>query len=172
MGPSQNLIQPQTAHPAKKSGPREVFLHLLAMIMLYASAGSFIALLYQYINILIPDPLEQKNYYSLQATYSAMRWSIAILIVVFPVYLFTTRYLNRLYSESTEIRASRIRKWLVYLTLFVAALIIIGDLVTLVFHLLGGEYTTRFALKVLVVFFVAGSIFFYYFYDLKKTKSE
>ncbi|TSA46599.1 hypothetical protein D4R52_00170 [bacterium] len=156
----------------KKSGPREVFLHLLAIVSLYASAGSFTSLLYQYINIWIPDTLDRTNYYTMQSAYSGIRWSIAILIVVFPVYLFTTRYLGRLYSQSSEIRASRIRKWLVYLTLFVAALVIIGDLVTLVFRLLGGEYTTRFLLKVVVVFFVSGSIFYYYFNDLKRTKVE
>jgi hypothetical protein len=65
-----------------------------------------------------------------------------------------------------------IRKWLIYFTLFAAALIIIGDLVTLLNRFLEGELTVRFLLKVLAVFFVAGSVFYYYLWDLRKHKTE
>lgn len=156
----------------RKTGPKDVFLHLLSMAALYFSAGSFIALIFQYVTIWFPDPLETAGYYSLEGSYGVIRWSIASLIIVFPVYLFTTRYLNKLYSSYAEVRQLRIRRWLVYLTLFVAALIIIGDLVTLVYRLLGGEFTIRFILKVISILFVTGSIFYYYLWDLRRTKSE
>src|SRR5438132_4874360 len=42
-------------------------------------------------------------------------------------------------------------KWLIYLTLFVAALIIIGDLVSLIYNFLGGDVTIKFVLKALSV---------------------
>jgi len=154
-----------------KTGPKDVFLHLLAIISLYATAIGFITLIFQYINVLIPDPLEQQ-YYGLQTAYSAIRWSISSLIIIFPVYILSTWYLNKSYATFPEKRNLRIRKWLIYFTLFMAALIIIGDLVALVFNLLGGELTVRFLLKMLTIFLVAGTVFYYYFWDLKRHNIE
>lgn len=149
-----------------KTGPRDVFLHLLAVVTLYASAAAFTSLIYQYINIYFPDRLET-GYYFVQSAYQTVRWSIASLIVVFPTYFWTAWFLNKEYLRHPEKKRLRSRRWLLYFTLFAAALIIIGDLVTLIFHLLGGELTIRFLLKVLTIFFVAGSVFGYYFSELR-----
>jgi hypothetical protein len=46
--------------------------------------------------------------------------------------------------------------------LFVAASFLLGDVVTVVFNLLGGELTVRFILKVLTVAAIAGPVFLYY----------
>lgn len=154
-----------------KTSPKDVFLHLLSIITLYFSTGSFIALLFQYINVLLPEFTDQ-GYFALSNAYNIIRWSISSLIVVFPSYLLTVRYLNKGYEKNPFKRQLAIRKWLTYLTLFVAALIIIGDLVTLINHLLMGESTLRFLLKVLAVFLSIGSVFTYYFWDLKKSKIE
>jgi len=154
------------------NGPRDVFLHILAIITLYTSAVSFTALIFQYINVLLPDPLERDAYYLLQSYYRSIRWSISALSVVFPTYLAASWYLNKLYAASPEKRNLRIRKWLLYFTLFAASLIIVGDLVTLIYNFLGGELTARFLLKIFTVFFVAGSIFWYYFWDLRKSGDE
>ncbi|MDP3901679.1 MAG: DUF5671 domain-containing protein [bacterium] len=155
-----------------KSSPKDVFLHLLAIIALYFSAGSFIALIFQYINLGYPDLVSSDGYYGLQSIYAVMRWSIASLIIIFPVYLFTTRALINSYNKEPDKRELRIRKWLVYFTLFVAALIIMGDLVALIFNLLNGELTVRFLLKILTILFVAGAVFGYYIYDLKNIKRD
>ena len=159
------------AQDKQKTSPKDVFLHLLAILTLYASGVSFGALLFQYIDIWMPDRL-QDMYWVREGALSAIRFSIASLVIVFPVYLLTTRFLNRTYFENPSRRNMRIRKWLVYFTVFATALVIIGDLVSLVYNLLGGETTARFLLKTLTVFFVAGSIFFYYFWDLKTHKTE
>ncbi|MEK7154091.1 MAG: hypothetical protein AAB792_00850, partial [Patescibacteria group bacterium] len=44
----------------KKSLPKDVFINLLSVAALYASIVSFIALIFQYVNVLFPDPL---NFY-------------------------------------------------------------------------------------------------------------
>lgn len=162
---------PSTIPEKQKTSPKDVFLHLLAIVTLYGSGGSFVALLFQYINVLIPDQLEYSQWMR-ESAFGTIRFSIACLVVVFPVYLLTTRFLNKTYFENPSRRNLRIRKWLVYFTLFATALIIIGDLVSLIYNLLGGELTMRFLLKTLTVFFVAGSIFFYYYRDLKTHKTE
>ena len=155
----------------QKTSPKDVFLHLLSILTLYTSGVAFLVLVFQYVNILFPDILEG-GYYALTGARAAIRWSIASLIVVFPVYIFTTWHLNKAYDRNPSQRNLRIRKWLVYFTLFAAALIIIGDLVTLINRLLEGELTARFILKVLAVFFVAGSTFWYYISDLKRHKID
>ncbi|KKS43817.1 hypothetical protein A2567_02280 [Candidatus Azambacteria bacterium RIFOXYD1_FULL_42_11] len=149
-----------------KAEPKDVFLHFLAIIALYASTAAFLVLLFQYINVLIPDLLE-RGLYQLQNYYGSIRWSISSLIIIFPVYVWAGYYLNKIYSREPEKRNLRIRKWLLNFTVFAAALIIIGDLVTLIYNFLGGDLTMRFVLKIAAVFFVAASVFFYYFWELR-----
>ena len=150
----------------QKAGPKDVFLQLLNIIALYVSAGMFINLIFSYINIWLPDAVSD-NYYTLLAARSSVRWAIASLIVVFPVYIWATWFLNKGYAALPEKREMKIRKWLLYFTLFLAGIIIIGDLVTLIYNLLQGELTTRFSLKILEVVAVAGGIFGYYILDIK-----
>src|SRR3989338_55742 len=164
--------QIQPTSPAKKVSPKDVFMHLLAIVTLYGSAVGFVVLLFQYINILIPDVLDPGGYYAKQSAYQSIRWAIASLVVVFPTYIAMNWMLNKSYMKEPEKRNLRIRKWLTYFTLFIASVIIIGDFVTLIYNLLGGELTTRLLLKITTVFFVAGSIFYYYFWDLKRHNIE
>lgn len=161
-----------TQEKENKVSPKDVFTHLLAIVALYASAVSLLVLMFQSINLWFPDVLLETGYYARYGINSAIRWSIASLVIMFPVYLLTTRYLGRSYEENPSKRNLRVRKWLLYFTLFLTALIILGDFVTLINNLLNGELTVRFLLKVVSVFFVAGSIFFYYFADLKKHNTE
>lgn len=150
-----------------KVTPKDFFLHLLSIVALYVSAISFLVLIFQYANLAFPDLLEQGYYFNSGGAYRAIRWAIASLIVIFPVYVFVTKFLNKEYAKEPEKRELKVRKWLLYFTLFAASLTIIGDLVRLIFNFLEGEITIRFLLKVLAVFFVAGSVFYYYLKDLK-----
>ena len=64
------------------------------------------------------------------------------------------------------------RRWLTYLTLFVAAAVLIGDVANLVYSLLGGELTVRFCLKVLTIGGIAGTAFWFYLSDLRRDERE
>lgn len=148
-------------------------MNLLAIAALYVAAGSFIALIFSYINVLIPDPLARDIYgYEKTNAFNTIRLSIATLIVVFPAYLWTMRFLERDYNAHPEKRDYRVRKWLLHFTVFLAGGILIGNLVTLIYNLLGGDLTSRFLAKVAVIFFVAGSIFYYYYQDIKKSATS
>src|SRR3989344_1827288 len=96
-----------------KAGPKDVFLHILSVVALYVAVGSFVALVFQYINLWIPDPLEAGYIYIL-SIYDSIRWSIAILIIVFPVYVWSIWFLNRGYASFPERREMKSRKWLIY----------------------------------------------------------
>jgi hypothetical protein len=150
------------------NSPKDFFLHLLAIITLYMSAASLITLLFQYINVLFPDPLVYVSYSGIA---DGIRYAMASLMIVFPVYIFISRMLYREYLAAPEKREYRFRKWLLYFTLFVAGITIITDLIVLIYNFLGGDLTGRFILKILVVFAVATIVFWYYLKDLKNALS-
>ena len=151
----------------KRNLPRDVFLHLLAVVTLYWSAVSFITLLWQYINYFFPDILNEYYRYNIGFA-GPIRFAVSSLIIVFPIFILVSWYLNKIYAKESQVRESKIRKWLIYLTLFIASLVIIGDLITVINTFLGGEITTRFILKALSVLLVAGVIFGYYLDDVRR----
>src|SRR3989338_9125663 len=147
-----------------KTAPKDFFVFIGAMAALYASAVSLINLLFEIINASFPDALS----FSYDNFSSGMRWSIASLIIVFPVYIFLSRFINKDLAANFLKKNLGVRKWLTYLTLFIAGVTIITDLILLINTFLGGEITTRFAFKILAVLIVAGTVFAYYLYDLKR----
>ncbi|MBU1705678.1 hypothetical protein KKG19_03045 [Patescibacteria group bacterium] len=151
-------------HSSAKSSAKDVFSYLLMIIMLYVGVISFIAVLWQYINVRLPDPLQ--FYYS--GATEIIRTSISSLLIVWPVLIFVTWLIARDIRHEHDKRDVWIRKWLLYLTLFIASLTIIIDLINLTNSFLGGELTMRFALKVLVVLVVAAAVFSYYLWDLRR----
>jgi len=147
----------------QQSTSKDFFLWLGVMVTLYLSSISLVLLLFEYIKILFPDPLD----YYVDPYRGAVRFSIASLIVAFPLYIYLTRVVNtgmRSHKEKSELT---VRKWIVSLTLFVAAVTLLIDLIALINVFLGGEITSQFILKVVVVLLVIGGVFMYYFYDLK-----
>jgi len=156
------------AQTKAKTTPKDFFLHLLSIVTLYFAAGNFLALAFQYINILIPQIGEE--YYAYEGYLGTIRWAISSLFVVFPVYLWSTWLINKISAKDPSKKEIWVRRWLLYFTLFITALVIIGDLVVLINRLLEGEFTLRFILKVIAVLFVAGQIFGYYLLDLRENK--
>ena len=146
-----------------KNTPRDTFLYLLSIITLVASAISFGALVFGLIDIRFPDPL---NPYA-SVNYGGIRMALATLIIVFPVFFWVSTFLHKDVVTNPEKRDSKLRKWLMYLTVFAAGLVVIGDLVTLIYNFLQGDLTTPFLLKILTVFFIAGSSFFYYLSEIR-----
>jgi len=151
--------------PRASLSAREAFLYLVMFASLYFAIWHLGSLLFDLINVIWPDPADANKL--ARGDYS-MRWSCAALIIAFPVYAFVSWFVGRDVSRDPIKRLSPVRRWLTYLTLFVAASVLIGDLTTLVFNLLGGELTTRFVLKVIVVGVLAGSVFGYYLQDLRR----
>ncbi len=154
---------PDFSNPIPKSTPKDVFYNLLSIVTLYAAVISFIALLWQYVNVWFPDPL---NYYY-QGILISIRWSVSVLVVMFPVYVLMSWLIHKDFALDPARREIKVRKWLVYLTLFVSAITVIIDVITLVYNLFGGELTVSFFLKVLSVLVVAAGVFGYYFWDLR-----
>jgi hypothetical protein len=159
-----SISQVGTSH---RAGPKDFFLHLFTMGLMYFSVGNFIFLAYEIINRVFPDQL---NGYYYSGFSSGMRFSIASLVVLFPLYLYLNTFLHSQYEAYPEKRELKVRKWLVYFTLFVSAITLVGDLVYAVYSLLDGELSARFWSKALVILITAGAVFYYYLHDIRKTE--
>lgn len=155
--------------PRPSLSAREAFMYLLLFTTLYIVAFNLGSLSFKYINRAFPDPAS-----SLPATYirQSIRWSVSSLIVALPVFLYMSRLTSRATHLDPTERTSPVRRWLTYLTLFVASCVLIGDFMGLVYSLLGGELTARFLLKVLTVGIIAGTVFWYYLSDLRVEEKE
>ncbi len=158
--------------PTDTGGAREAFFHLLTFASLYTSLISLIILFFTYINRLFPD-LATETYTGVDdGQLSSIRWSLAAVIVSYPLFFFLSRFLLGEMRQHPDKAWSGIRRWLTYLTLFIAALALMGDFITLVFTFLQGELSVRFILKVLIVFAFAGLTFVYYFLSLRTSPSR
>ncbi|MFB6226117.1 MAG: DUF5671 domain-containing protein [Candidatus Paceibacteria bacterium] len=144
----------------QKSSIRDVFLHLLSIITLYGSVWALLTILFQIINIYIPDPLETYN--RLESARRSIRFSLSVLIVMFPAYIWTLWFNNKKEQAEEWTKSTRTRSLLRNFTLFLAGLILLGSLVSVVNQFLNGELTTRFGLKILSIFSVIGSVFGFY----------
>lgn len=151
---------------SKKTGPKDVFGQLLAVIGLYVCVIAFGALLFGLINIFFPDVL---SYDYGHYARDSLKWPLAILVIVFPLFVWWNSYIQKDIDRNPEKREMKSRKWFLHFTLFAAAIVIIGDLVSLVFRFLNGDLTVQFVLKVLTVFVIAAAVFVYYLWNIRKS---
>ncbi len=163
------MDQTAITRPAESSGrmtPKDFFLNLGIVVTLYTSVISFLTLLFEIIDRVFPDALSS-GYYTYGYYSSGIRFAIASLVIMFPLCIVLSVFNNRQAIAEPEKKKLAIRRWLSYLTLFLAALAMAIDLITLINTFLGGEISARFTWKVLSVLIVSGLVFGYYLFDLK-----
>jgi hypothetical protein len=146
---------------------RDAFLHLLTFGALFTWVTSLILLLFIYIDSALPDPAWRLSQSAVDETMSGARFALATLIVAFPVFLVSWHFLLREVRRDPEKGKGAIRRWLAYLTLFVGAVTLAGDLMTLLFFLLEGQLTARLLLKTAALFVIAGSLVLYLAFTLR-----
>jgi hypothetical protein len=163
------------AVPVPKPRPylsaREAFRYLLLFTTLYLSAYHLGSLLFSFVDLNFSDPALEGSYVW-RTVKDDIRLAASFLVIAFPVFLFMSRRIYRELANNPVKRLSVIRRWLTYLTLFIAAGFVIGDLVALVYNVLGGELTIRFILKVLIVGVIATTVFGFYLWDLRGEERE
>lgn len=146
--------------PAGTRGARDAFLYLLTFAALYITVSSMIGLYFNYLDYLFPDPAMDWN---IDAVLGGVRYAIAAIFIGFPLFAVLTAILERAVLREPDSQVHPIRKWLTYLTVFLAAGVILGDVITLLFYFLDGAYTTRFVLKAVVLLVIAQVVLSYYF---------
>ncbi len=145
------------------SSPKDAFLFLMLFSTLYTAAFALGSVMFDLINLFLPQPGEQAI-----MSIMSLRYGIASAIVSFPIFLFMSMLISRETAANPGQRISPVRRWLTYLTLFVASASIVADLITLILRFLEGDITVRFGLKVLVAGVLAGGAFWYYLHDLRR----
>ncbi len=142
---------------------KDFFLHIGVIVALYVFAISFLSFMFDIINYAFPD---RQAFYG-DPYSSSMRFALSTLMVSFPILILLLKVLYKDLFNNKEKREMTIRKWLIYLTLFVTSLTIAIDVIYLINTFLGGEITSRFILKALTIFVVAGGILWTTLSDLR-----
>lgn len=151
-----------------KTTPRDFFLNLGIMVALIWVATSTIVVLFDVINIFVPDAYSAAYSYGSLATVST--FALSSIIIVFPLLVLFTYTLHKDIVAVPERAQFAVRRWMMYLTLFLAGFTIVTDLVILVNTLLSGGTTLRFMLQALSILIVAGGTFWYVLRELNTTK--
>ncbi len=149
---------------------RDTFIYLLLFASLGFVASYLVTLVHSALDLKLPSSTDSQ-WLNLYAT-RMIRFSIAVLVVSAPVFVWMTVYTRRQVSEDAGRRRSPARRWLTYLALLVAALVFLGDAVYVIFSFLNGEATTRFLLKALTVACVSLPIFGFYLHDIEEHVDE
>lgn len=151
----------------KRSGSaRDAFLYLFDFSALGTWTIGLGSLSFILIDHWIPDPLTQTyGYGTLQDQIAS---PLASVIVAFPIYLLVTAYILRRVEVHPDKLDSPVRKWLTHIALFIAAAVVLGDLITFLTYFLEGELKARFVAKVVVVLIIAGGVFWYYIGAMQK----
>lgn len=159
--------------PYRKEGNQEesspafhFFLYLLLFLSLFFVALGSGSILFQLIDKNFSDPLMES--YAAAFDQSSAKFGIAALFVAAPIFFFISRLVNKNVQEGAISEESSVRKWLTYIVLFFAAATVLGDLIMLVVFFLEGDFPMRFLLKVATVLLIAGSVFVYYFQDIRQ----
>jgi type II secretory pathway pseudopilin PulG len=105
--------------------------------------------------------------YYIPAYSQGMKVEIAVLIIMFPLYLIFSWLVNKDISRDSSKAELGLRKWLTSLTLFLTGLALAIDLISLILIFLNGEITSQFVFKMLTILIVAGAIFAYYLQDIR-----
>lgn len=167
---SEVEFTPPVPRPRPQPTARDVFVYAILFTALALTATYLVNLVLSILNLRMPDSADHQ-YLERRSIYM-MRWSIAILIVSTPVYLWMSFYTRRRIVKGEGLHRSLVRKWLTYIALFVAALAFFGDATYVIYEFLKGEVTLRFLLKAATVALVSLAIFSFYLRDVEYLKGE
>ncbi|HBI33530.1 MAG TPA: hypothetical protein DEA43_04650 [Candidatus Moranbacteria bacterium] len=146
---------------------QDFFLYLVVFFSLAFVAFGEGSILFGFIDKFVTDA-ESRMFPAFNQ--GMVKFGIAALIIAGPIFFAISRIITKRISQQKILLESKVRKWLTYLVLFFASATIIGDLITLVVNFLSGDYAASFLLKVFVILLIAGGIFGYYFWDMRRTE--
>jgi len=144
---------------------KHVFFYLISFFTLCFTAIGIGQVIFQLINFTITESTPS---YSGEFQNDILRFAISALIIAAPIYYFATRKINSELAKKSLDPDAAIRKWLIYLAIFITSAVMIGDLIFTLNSFLAGEITLKFFLKALTILTISGSFSSYYFLDLKR----
>ncbi len=153
----------------KNNSAKFAFLYMLSLVSLAFISINVGQIIFQLINKYIVDVLAQNN-----TAFSSeiLTFAIASIVVATPTYYFTNKFIYQSLYKGELDKESGVRKWLTYLIIFVAFLVMIGSLIALLVSYLKGAITNQIILKSLSTLAISGIVFSFYFYDIRREKTE
>lgn len=143
-------------------------MYVGALATLYISAGSLLGLLFATIDRVFRDQL---SYYD--DPYSGgIRFALASLIVVFPISLILFSAVKKGIAREPAKLLLPLRRWALWITIFITGAFLAGDLIAVLSGFLGGELTMRFMLKALAVLLVSAAVFWYAVLEIRLTPEK
>ncbi|PIR97755.1 MAG: hypothetical protein COT89_03195 [Candidatus Colwellbacteria bacterium CG10_big_fil_rev_8_21_14_0_10_42_22] len=156
-----------------KLSPKFFFTSLFILVWLITTVTSFLNVVFGVLNKKFPDVLNADYQYGYNPyELSAMRSALATLLVIFPVFILASYFWTKMLKGRLGRVDLVIKKWMLYLIVFLATITIVVDLITLVRYFVEGEITTRFLLKVAATLVTALVVGLYYLYELKNTEKR
>jgi hypothetical protein len=150
------------------------FQYVILFITLYVSATSFAGILHHGVDTAVPDRLSTSNPYDVMGFGlfydSLLKGYIAGILVTFPVFGYLFVVLRQQLVTTPGVRNLKARKNLIYATLVVTFVIMIGHLIGTIYGFLNGTTTLRSLGHLGVNFLVAGSIFYYLLGEVKEDR--
>jgi hypothetical protein len=153
----------------KQNLAKFTFMYLLSLVTLIMTALAVGNVLFELINKFVADPLVS---FSSGFDSTSIKMGIATLIIAGPLYFWTSITIFRSLASGHLDREATPRRWLTYLIILVSSFVMLGYLIGVLFSFLDGEITMRFTLKALVSLLLAGGIFGFYFYDVRRDKID
>lgn len=138
---------------------------MLSLVALGFTALSVGLVVFQIINKEIIDVLEP---FRGRFSPNALKFAISSIIVAAPIYYFAVSQINKNLRSGKLNKEAGVRKWLTYFILLVSSVVVIGWLVGTIYNFLDGELTSKFILKAATAIFIAGVVFSYYLYDIRR----
>jgi hypothetical protein len=145
---------------------REAFLYLVLFLLLGVVAWNLGSLLFALIDVAVADVLDT------QSRDTQIRGAISGLVVGTPLFAWLGWRIYKQRRANPAMQRSAVRKWLTYVTLVIAACVLVGDAIGIVYNFLSGELSTRLGLKLLVVAAIAGSIFAFFIRDAERGEGD
>jgi len=132
------------------------FLSLGLLITLTTSVVSFLNLIFSTLDKKFPDVLNSTFQYGYSSyDYNSIRSALATLIIFFPVFLVVSYFWRKFTKGEMGSIDEVIKKWVLYIILFLSSIVVAVDLVILVKYFVAGEITNRFIYKVIATLVVA-----------------
>lgn len=150
---------------SSKNGAKITFFYLLSLFGLAFAAISSGMILFQVINKLIPDVV---GTYDGRFSTNALRFAISAVIVATPVYYWMTSLIQKSLRIEELDKESQLRKWMTYIIIFIASVVIIVSLIGVINNYLSGDLTSKVGLKLLTTILISGAVLSYYLYDIKR----
>lgn len=148
---------PPVPRPRPYVSAREALLYGLMFLSLGMVVWHVVQLGFAATDRLLPA------YGSYSGSDDSLRWSVASLIAFLPMFVILNRYVNRSMDAAAPARRrSLVRKWFASITLLIAAMALLGDLVYAIYALLNGDMTLRFLVKAGIVAVMGGLVLAYY----------